>query len=195
MKTTSIADNKGKANSTAASNKTEKENLNGMPVSSAFEEKVEKKDKADKTHEQKAEGKTDQIQTGNAKAEPQKVGAGQPNAEPTKTEIKEKLAEEKPALNLEQTLKKIKDLGRLSNQRDKLIETTDTLDAFEIAQMDEAEETNLNHFQGCTLIIKDDKGKEFVTKNPFIIDKTANQIKTLCYDKLAEVEAQISLTL
>jgi hypothetical protein len=118
-----------------------------------------------------------------------------PKAEPTKKEIKAQLAEEKPALNLEQTLKKIKDLNRLSNQREKLIGTVDNLESFEIKQEDEAEETNLNHFQRCELTIIDDNGNKFSTKNPFIINEVANNIKALCTDKLAEVESQISLTL
>jgi len=183
MKTTVIESNKGK------------EKVNGMPVSSAFEDKAKAENPAMSAEQQKSLDENVQKQAEQTKTEVPKVEAEQPKAEPTKSEIKAILVEEKPALNLEQTLKKIKDLGRLSNQRDKLIETTDTLDAFEIAQMDEAEETNVNHYQGCTLIIKDDTGREFKTKNPFIIDKTANQIKTLCYDKLGEVEAQISLTL
>ncbi|RAJ28097.1 hypothetical protein [Pedobacter cryoconitis] len=194
MKTTVIESNKGKekVNSSAVNSKAEKDKVNGLPISSSFEDNAKGETPAGNAEEQKPLTENVQAQ---AKSEAPKAQAEQPTAEPTKAEIKAKLAEEKPALNLEQTLKKIKDLGRLSNQRDKLIETTDTLDAFEIAQMDEAEETNVNHYQGCTLIIKDDTGREFKTKNPFIIDKTANQIKTLCYDKLAEVEAQISLTL
>ena len=116
-------------------------------------------------------------------------------AEPTKKEIKATFADKKPALNLEQTLKKIKDLNRLSNQREKLIGTIDELDAFEIKQEDEAEETSLNHFQRCELKITDDNGNTFSTKNPFIINEVSNSIKSLCTDKLAEVEGQISLNL
>lgn len=122
-------------------------------------------------------------------------GMEAPKAEPTKQEIKASFAEDKPALNLEQTLKKIKDLSRLSNQREKLIGTIDNLDTFEVAQLDDAEETNLNHFQRCELKITDDNGNTFSTKNPFIINEVANNIKTLCTGKLAEVEGQISLTL
>lgn len=115
--------------------------------------------------------------------------------EATKKEIKFQFENEKPVPNLEQTLKKIKELGRLSHQRDKLILTIDNLDSFEIKQLDEAEETNLNHFQRCELIIKDDAGNDFSTKNPFIINVVAGSIKELCVEKLAEVEAQISLNL
>jgi len=116
-------------------------------------------------------------------------------AEPNKKEIKFQFEQEKPAMNLEQTLKKIKDLSRLSNQREKLIGTIDNLEAFEIKQEDEAEETNLNHFQRCELKITDDGGNTFTTKNPFIINAVAQDIKKLCTDKLTEVEAHISLTL
>ena len=115
--------------------------------------------------------------------------------EASKKEIKSQLAGEKLVPNLEQTLKKIKEWGRLSHQRDKLILTIDNLDSFEVKQLDEAEETNLNHFQRCELTIKDDAGNEFSTKNPFIINVVAGNIKSLCTDKLAEVEAQISLNL
>jgi len=61
------------------------------------------------------------------------------------------LEQEKPALNLEQTLKKIKGLSRLSNQREKLLSTIEDLEAFLVKQLDDAEETNLNHFQRCEL--------------------------------------------
>lgn len=112
-----------------------------------------------------------------------------------KQEIRANLADDKPALNLELTLKKIKELSRLSNQRDKLIQTIDELEAFEVKQLDDAEETNLNHFQRCELKITDDNGNTFSTKNPFIIDQVAKNIAGLCTGKLMEVEAQISLNL
>lgn len=118
-----------------------------------------------------------------------------PKTEATKKEIKFQFEQEKPAMNLEQTLKMIKDLSRLSNQREKLIATIDELETFEIKQEDEAEETSLNHFQRCELKITDDNGNTFSTKNPFIINEVSNSIKSLCTDKLAEVEGQISLTL
>jgi hypothetical protein len=83
--------------------------------------------------------------------------------EASKKEIKSQLAGEKLVPNLEQTLKKIKELGRLSHQRDKLILTIDNLDGFEVKQLDEAEETNLNHFQRCELTIKDDAGNALLS--------------------------------
>ena len=74
------------------------------------------------------------------------------------------MTEQKPALNLKQTLKKIKEAGRLSNQREKLIGTIDNLEGFEILQKDEAEETNLHHFQRCELKITDDNSNVFALK-------------------------------
>jgi len=106
-------------------------------------------------------------------------------------EIKEQLKDEKPALNLEATIKLALDLNRRINQRGKLLETIGTLEAFEVAQKDDAEETDSTHFQGCELTIEDDKGREFTTKNPFIINAVAKMVNTLCVDKLAEIEGEI----
>lgn len=114
-----------------------------------------------------------------------------PKAEPTKMEIKEQLKEGKPAMNLEATIKLALDLNRRINQRGKLLETIGTLEAFEVAQKDDAEETDSTHFQGCELTIEDDKGREFTTKNPFIITAVAKMVNTLCVDKLAEIEGEI----
>lgn len=115
----------------------------------------------------------------------------QPKIEPTKIEIKEQLKEEKPALNLEKTIKLALDLNRRINQRGKLLETINTLEAFEVAQKDNADETDTNFFQGCTLTLEDDMGKEFTTKNPFIIREVASKVNALCIDKLAEIEGEI----
>lgn len=114
-----------------------------------------------------------------------------PKAEPTKIEIKEQLKEEKPAMNLEATIKLALDLNRRINQRGKLLETIGTLETFEVAQKDDAEETDSTHFQRCELTIEDDKGREFTTKNPFIINAVAKMVNMLCVDKLAEIEGEI----
>ncbi|PWS28697.1 hypothetical protein DHW03_02290 [Pedobacter yonginense] len=57
---------------------------------------------------------------------------------------------------------------------------SEDLDGFEVKQLDDAEETNLNHFQRCELKITDDNGNTFSTKNPFIINEVAMSIKALC---------------
>lgn len=111
--------------------------------------------------------------------------------ETSKTEIKEQLKETKPVLNLESTLKLVEELHRRKIQRDKLLSTIGTLEEFEVAQQDDAEETDSNHFQGCELTIQDDKRREFSTKNPYIIKKVAEYINTLCIDRLAEIESGI----
>lgn len=111
--------------------------------------------------------------------------------EPTKMEIKEQLKEEKPAMNLEATIKLALDLNRRINQRGKLLETISTLEEFEVMQKDDADETESNHYQRCELTIEDDKGREFTTKNPFIIHAVATMVNKLCIDKLAEIEGDI----
>lgn len=145
----------------------------------------------------KAEAETAKATSVKAEEQPKEttntvaVIAEAPKAEPTKMEIKEQLKEEKPAMNLEATIKLALDLNRRINQRGKLLETIGTLEAFEVAQKDDAEETESTPFQGCELTIEDDKGREFTTKNPFIINAVAKMVNTLCVDKLAEIEGEI----
>lgn len=118
---------------------------------------------------------------------------GHVKTEPTKAELREQMAVQKPALNLESTLKLVEELHRRKIQRDKLIGTIDTLEEFEVAQKNDAEETDSNHFQGCELTIEDDQRREFSTKNPVIIKKVAEYIHALCVDRLAEIEGEIFL--
>jgi len=112
-------------------------------------------------------------------------------AEPTKMELKEQLQEQKPQMNLDATIKFALELNRRINQRGKLLETITTLEEFEVLQKDDADETESNHFQRCELTIEDDKGREFTTKNPFIINAVATMVNKLCIDKLAEIEGNI----
>lgn len=109
----------------------------------------------------------------------------------SKAELREGLG--KPALNLEGTLKLVEELHRRKIQRDKLLSTIGTLEEFEVAQKDDAEETDSNHYQGCELTIEDDKRRSFSTKNPYIIKKVAEYVNTLCLDKLTEIEGEIFL--
>lgn len=108
-----------------------------------------------------------------------------------KTESKTIAVEGKPVRHLDSTIKLALDLTRRINQRGKLLETIGTLAAFEVAQQDDAEETDVNFYQGCTLTIEDDNGREFSTKNPFIIKAVAADVNRLCVDKLAEIESEI----
>lgn len=185
MKTTVIDSNKGKekVNSSTVNSKAEKEKVNGLPVSSAFEDKANTEIPLKNSEAQKAQDKTEVLKT----------ETDQPKAEPTKLEIKEQLAGTKTILNLEGTLKLVEELHRRKVQRDKLLDTIETLETFDVAQKDDAEETDSNHFQGCELTIEDDKRRQFVTKNPFIIKKVAEYINSLCMDRLAEIEGEIFL--
>ena len=193
MKTTVIESNKGKVNSSALNGKTEKGKVNGMPVSSEFDDKAKAQTPASNAPEQKPSDENVQAKAEQPKTEAPKAEAEQPKAEPTKLEIKEQLAVTKTTLNLEGTLKLVEELHRRKVQRDKLLDTIETLETFDVAQKDDAEETDSNHFQGCELTIEDDKRRQFVTKNPFIIKKVAEYINALCMDRLAEIEGEIFL--
>ncbi|RZL47088.1 MAG: hypothetical protein EOP00_13000 [Pedobacter sp.] len=166
---------------------------------SAIRPAVPLKDNANQVDPDKEQPKAETENANSVKAEEQPkettkavaVIVEAPKPEPTKMEIKEQLKEEKPAMNLEATIKLALDLNRRINQRGKLLETIGTLEEFEVAQKDDAEETDSTHFQRCELTIEDDKGREFTTKNPFIINAVAKMVNTLCVDKLAEIEGEI----
>ena len=100
---------------------------------------------------------------------------------------------EKPALNLEGTLKLVEELHRRMVQRGRLVYTIDNLDKFEIEQKEEAEDTTSNYYQGCELEITDDKRNKFSTKNPVIIKAVALFVRDLCTNRLAEIEAEITI--
>lgn len=97
----------------------------------------------------------------------------------------------KPVLNLEATLKVVNDLHRRSIQRDNLLNRIHQLEAFEIALIEEGDELETNHFQGCQLIISDDKGRKFVTQTAGLIKLVSEFIHTACMEKLGEIEANI----
>lgn len=113
--------------------------------------------------------------------------------EPTKVEIKKSIAEkiaEQRAI-LERHIKLGDDLARKIRHRDNLKNIITTLDEFELVLKDNADETDGNYYQGCMLTIKDDNGKTFTTKNPTIIKGVAEQVNSLCTEKLEEVEIDI----
>ncbi|HTE00856.1 MAG TPA: hypothetical protein VK668_16305 [Mucilaginibacter sp.] len=97
----------------------------------------------------------------------------------------------KPVLNLTETIKVLEELHRLTVQRNKLLATIDNLEAFEVELKEDFEETAGNFYQGCVLTIEDDARRKFTTKNPIIIWTVAQNINSLCVDKLKEVEARI----
>jgi len=97
----------------------------------------------------------------------------------------------KPALNLEQTLKSVGNLHRLTIQRLALIGRIKTLEEFEVKLVEENDQLESNPYQGCKLIIKDDKGREFTTNTPNLIRMVTQFIFDACNEKLGEIEANI----
>jgi len=181
---------KAKSNSTV--NKTGNNNNNGngqkinnLPVSTAFNDKKEEPKKEEVKPEPQAS------------TEPAKQ-AEQPKAEeiaqrqePTKKELKEQL-QQQLAKQIEETEKLVEQLGKKIAQKKKLQNTIANLDGFTLAQSDDKDDmASDSRFQRCELVITDDDGNEFVTKNPFIIAYVAHEVRQLCVDKLAEVEATI----
>jgi hypothetical protein len=115
----------------------------------------------------------------------------EPKAEPAKTEVKQQGG--KAVMNLEGTLKLVEELHRRAIQRNKLLSTISSLEAFEIELKEEADETDTNYYNGCVLVIEDDNRNKFSTKNPVIIWTVAQMVNSLCVDKLAEIEAGITI--
>lgn len=130
------------------------------------------------------------------KAEPVKPESAKPEPAPQaqpQPEVAKVTEPKKTVLNLEGTLKLVEELHRRKIQRDKLLETINNLDAFEVELKDEVDETDGNYYQGCVLTIEDDTRRKFVTKNPTIIWTVAQMVNSLCVNKLAEIEATLTL--
>jgi hypothetical protein len=125
---------------------------------------------------------------------PEEVKQGEeakPQAEPSKKEIKEQFIAQQER-QLAETVKIVEVLGKKIAQSNKLKNTIANIDSFTIAQSDDKDDmASDSRFARCELVISDDDGNEFVTKNPFIIAYVAQEVKQLCIDKLAEVEAGI----
>ena len=127
-----------------------------------------------------------------SKAEELKQGEeAKPQAEPTKKEIKEQFQAQQER-KLAETVKIVEVLGKKIAQKTKLENTIGNIDSFTVTQSDDKDDmASDSRFARCELVISDDDGNEFVTKNPFIIAYVAQEVKQLCIDKLAEVEASI----
>jgi len=139
--------------------------------------------------------KTDEVATSHAPAMDNKPAHVD---EPQKPEVREEPKAEAPkaqpvkfALNLESILKVVADLHRRSIQRVNLIAGIKQLTAFEVALAQENDELKDNPYQGCKLIIKDDKNREFITTTPGLIRLVSQFIFDACSDKLADIEANI----
>lgn len=115
---------------------------------------------------------------------------GQPQKEDPKAEVLQ-VKEEAKSLNLEAKLKTVDTLYRKSVQRLNLISRMKQLEAFEVALVQEHDELEDNAYQGCKLIIEDDKKRQFVTAAPGLIRLVSQFIYTSCDEKKAEIEESI----
>ncbi|MBV8388974.1 MAG: hypothetical protein JO080_04150 [Mucilaginibacter sp.] len=166
--------------------------INNLPVSTAFNDKKAEPKKEETKPEPVKEETKPQPPTEPAKpADQPKKEEPAVQQEPSKKEIKEQFAAQQ-ARKLEETEKIVEQLGKKIAQKKKLQNTIANIDSFTIAQSDEKDDmASDSKFQRCELVISDDDGNEFVTKNPFIIAYVAHEVRQLCVDKLAEVESTI----
>ena len=121
--------------------------------------------------------------------------AEEPKKEEPKPEEKQLVEEAKPAkpeLTLEAKIKAVNDLHRKTIQRLALIARLKTLEEFEVKLIEENDELETNPYQGCKLIIEDDKRRQFTTNTPGLIRMVAQFIFDACETKLAEIEATIN---
>jgi len=118
----------------------------------------------------------------------------QVNPEPSKMEIKEQQGQQKPALNLEETLKLVAELAKRTALRDRYKSYIDHLAGFEQEQKENVDELeDETAFQQCELVITDNKGNRFSTKSPLVIKGTVVFISGRFAERMAEVEAGIVL--
>lgn len=131
----------------------------------------------------------------NEPAKPVEPVKAAPVAEAAKPAEPVQAGTKKVELNLEGTLKLVEELHRRKIYRDKLILEIDNLEGFEVdlKEDDEDGDVTRNFFQGCELTLKDSKGRVFSTKNATVIWTTAQMIANLFVNKLAEIEAGITL--
>jgi len=142
----------------------------------------------------KTNGKADpgkEKETGNGTQEA--VAKNEPAKPETPQQQKEEAKPVKVALNLEGTLKLVDELHRRSIQRVNLISRIKQLEVFEVNLTAENDELEENPYQGCKLIIEDDKGRRFITTTPGLIRLVAQFIFNACNEKLADIEAHIVL--
>jgi len=130
---------------------------------------------------------------------PETVKPEQPKAEEPKKEepkaeavqVKEEVKPVRVVLNLEGTLKVVEDLHRRGIQRINLITRMKQLETFEVNLATENDELEDNPYQGCKLIIEDDKQRRFITTTPGLIRMVSQFIFDACQEKLMEIEANI----
>ena len=173
--------------------------VNNLPVSTAFNDAPKKEEakqdapkaESTKTETQKAEAQPQANAQTSEQPESPKAEKIEQEHEPTKKELKQHIVFEQMR-RLEDTEKLVEQLSKKIGQKRKLQETIDNLDKFTVQQNEDNDDVaSDSKFGRCQLILRDDEGREFVTKNAYIIAHVATEVRVLCVDKLAEVEATI----
>jgi len=130
-------------------------------------------------------------QNGNAKPESEKAKPEAPAQPQQELKPPAEVQPNKNELTLDAKLRLVSDLHRRSVQRLNLISRMRQLEAFEIALLQENDELEDNPYQGCKLIIRDDKNRDFVTTTPGLIRMVSQYIFIACNEKLTEIESTI----
>jgi len=144
---------------------------------------------------QGAEAEAAEVKAGNAATVDNQPANTEQQPEKQELKAEEPNAEAKPAkpeLTLDAKIKAVNDLHRKTIQRLALIARLKTLEEFEVKLIEEHDELESNPYQGCKLIIEDDKRRQFTTNTPGLVRMVAQFIFDACETKLAEIEATIN---
>jgi hypothetical protein len=195
LKNQNGADVQGNKNAKEAGNSVEQTNDVKKLAATATGNAVKANGKAEPEKDKEAAngtatGQNGQDKTESVKQESVKVEAVQ-NVPEIAAQPKEEVKPLKIVLNLESTLKVVDDLHRRSIQRINLITRIKQLEAFEVNLATENDELEDNPYQGCRLIIEDDKQRRFITTTPGLIRLVSRFIFNACTEKLADIEAHI----
>jgi hypothetical protein len=184
---------KGVQGATAKGNEVRTENRPNIPGKEAKKDEATENQKPAKAPQGKA-AETAEAKGGNSATVDNQPANAEQQAEQQEVKTEEPKVEIKyikPVPNLEQTIKTVNDLHRRSIQRLALIARIKLLEDFEVKLVEENDELESNPYQGCKLIIKDDKNREFTTNTPNLIRMVSQFIFDACHEKLAEIEANI----
>jgi hypothetical protein len=146
-----------------------KDNANGKP-------------EAEKLHSAQLKDETQEVD---------QPGQPKPEEQSQALQIKEVVLPAKTVMNLEDKLKVVNDLHRKSIQILNLKSRMKQLETFEIALLQEHDELEDNPYNGCKLIIEDDKKRQFITGAPGLIRLVSQFIFNSCNEKREEIEASI----
>ena len=103
-------------------------------------------------------------------------------------------SEIKRGLNLDETMKLIEELHLKKRYRDRLDLYIDLLNSFVVEQKQEdLDKDQHSYYNGCSMVITDDKSGKFTLKNPTLIKEVVEFLSGRMTVKLSEIEAEIQL--